>query len=86
MNSLLFFAGCGILVLVVMSKIPGLEHFVKPLIDLVFSGIKVVGANGAYWVVWLVKLLLASHTELLTHLALSAETIDPSMAVRDNEA
>ncbi|MNC78316.1 hypothetical protein D3C75_1304940 [compost metagenome] len=86
MNTILFCIAAGILVVVVMSKIPGLEHFVKPIIDLLFTAIKAVCGNGAYWVVWLAKLLLASHTELLRNMVMSAEALDPSVAVRDKEA
>ncbi|KWT86100.1 MULTISPECIES: hypothetical protein [unclassified Variovorax] len=86
MSTVLFILACGVLCLVVLSKIPGLEHLVKPLIDLVFTGVKVGAASGSYWAIWLTKLLLASHTDLIRHLFLSAEAIDPSMAVRDNEA
>ena len=86
MSTLLFILGCGLLGLVIISKIPGLEYLVKPLIDLTFSFVKVVCANGSYWVVWLVKILIASHTDLARHLLLSSDTIDPSQKVRDQEA
>jgi len=85
MSTLLFILACIALGLVVLAKIPGLEHIVKPVIDLVFTAIKVVAANGSYWVVWLVKLLVASHLDLLRHLLLSAESIDPTLSVRDKE-
>ncbi|KWU17877.1 hypothetical protein [Burkholderia cenocepacia] len=85
MSTLLFILACIALGLVVLAKIPGLEHIVKPIIDLVFTGIKVLCANGSYWVVWLVKLLISSHLDLARHLLLSAESIDPTIAVRDKE-
>jgi hypothetical protein len=69
-----------------MSKIPGLEHLVKPCIDLIFTGIKVGGANGSYWLVWLFKLLLSSHLDFARHLIFSAEAIDPSLEIRNKEA
>lgn len=86
MNSILFILACGLLVLIVASKIPGLDLIVKPIIDMVFTMIKVVAANASYWVVWLTKLLISSHSDLVQHLVLSAEQLDPSHAIRDKEA
>lgn len=83
MNTIVFVAAGALLALVVLAKIPGLEHLVKPLIDLVFSFIKVMGENMVSWSIWLFKLLWESHFELLQHLTLSAETIDPSTAFRE---
>lgn len=83
MNTLLFIAAGALLVLVVLAKIPGLEHLVKPVIDLVFSLIKVICENFWSWVIWLFKLLWSSHAELLQHLVLSAESIDPSVAIKE---
>lgn len=85
MSTILFVLACIALGLVVLAKIPGLEHVVKPVIDLLFTAIKVICANGSYWVVWLVKLLISSHLDLLRHLLLSAESIDPTLSVRDKE-
>ena len=85
MNTLLFIVAGVVLALVASAKIPGMEHLVKPLVNMAFAGLQVAAANASYWVVWLAKLLLASHTDLVRHLLLSAEAIDPTMAVRDNE-
>lgn len=86
MNSLLFLLACAVLVLVVAAKIPGIEYFVKPIVDLVFTGVKVSCEYGASWVVWMTKLLLSSHSDLVRHLFMSAEDIDPSREIRENEA
>jgi hypothetical protein len=85
MNEIMFWGACGIVAIMVMSKIPGLEHFVKPIIDLVFTFIKFVAENGTNWVIWSFKNLWGSHFEVIRHLLLPAEAIDPSQAVRDKE-
>ncbi|MDO8417785.1 MAG: hypothetical protein Q7S87_16415 [Agitococcus sp.] len=83
MNTL-FFIGAGIvLALIILSKIPGLEHTVKPLIDLLFTGIKFAIENAFSWTIWLFKLLWAAHLDVITHLVLSDEAIDPSMAFKE---
>jgi hypothetical protein len=83
MNTIAFILGGGLLVLVILAKLPGLEHLVRPLIDIVFSLLKVAAENSWSWTIWLMKLLLDSHLDLVRHLAMSAESIDPSVAMRE---
>ena len=83
MSTLFFILACVILGVVVLSKIPGLEHFVKPIIDLIFTIVKAVIVNGTAWSIFIFKNLLSSHTELLKHLLFSAEELDPSHNMRD---
>jgi hypothetical protein len=85
MNEIFMWSGVFIVALIVMSKIPGLEHFVKPIIDLLFTGIKFVAENGMNWFIWLIKNLMSSHVELVRHLILSPGAIDPSQEVRSKE-
>lgn len=83
MNTLLFICAGLIIGLIILSKIPGLEHTVKPLIDLVFTAVKFIIENLFSWLIWLFKLLLAAHMDVLTHMVLSDESIDPSVAFRE---
>jgi small basic protein len=82
MNTLAFIAAAIVLGLVVLAKIPGLEHTVRPAIDLVFTGLKAVLENSVSWSIWLFKMLLASHIEVIRHLVMSAESLDPSHEIR----
>jgi hypothetical protein len=82
MNTLAFIAAALVLGLVVLAKIPGLEHTVRPAIDLVFTGLKAVLENSVSWSIWLFKMLLASHIEVIRHLVMSAESLDPSHEIR----
>lgn len=86
MNTLLFIGAGVILSLVVIAKIPGLEHTVRPLIDLLFTGLKVAIENLFSWSIWLFKVLVGSHMELFQNLIFSAETLDPTVLVKENEA
>jgi hypothetical protein len=83
MNTLFFIGAAIILVLMILSKLPGLEHTVKPLIDIVFTGFKFAIENVFSWTIWLFKLLWAAHLDVLTHLIFSDESIDPSVAYRE---
>ena len=85
MNTIVFVAAGALLVLVVLAKIPGLEHLVKPLIDILFSLLKVVGENMTNWFVVLFKLLWQSHMELFQHLIFKAESLDATIAMREKE-
>lgn len=78
MNTLGFILVSIVVVLIVVSRIPGLEHFVKPSIDLIFAAIKVVGANGGSWVIWLFKEIWRAHSFLLENLIKNPHDIDPT--------
>lgn len=84
MNTLAFIFAGSILGLIVLAKIPGLEHTVRPMIDLLFTGIKAALENGISWGIWLFKVLWDAHWDLLRHLVLPPEAIDPSVAVKDD--
>ncbi|MBC8738528.1 hypothetical protein F6X40_17350 [Paraburkholderia sp. UCT31] len=86
MSTIIFVLSGIILGLVIMSKIPGLEHFVKPTIDLLFTFIKFLCANASAWAVYFFKMFVDSHLDLLKHLSLSADAIDPSMKMKKNAA
>lgn len=86
MNTILFVSSGVVLVLVILAKIPGLEHTVKPLIDLLFTGIKLVLENAVSWFIWLFKLLLDAHLSLVTNLIFSDRTLDPSVAIKEKAA
>lgn len=85
MNTVAFVIAGILIGLVVLSKIPGLEHLVKPIIALVFGLLKVVSENVYSWAIWLFKALYASHADLFKNLIHNAEDIDPSQAMRKKE-
>ena len=86
MSTLVFIVACVVLALIVMSRLPGLEHFVKPIIDLLFTALKVSIENLTAWTIFLFKSLWYSHLDLAKHLMFSAESIDPSVNVDENKA
>lgn len=74
----------ALVALIVLSRIPGLEYLVKPLVDLFFSFVKFCAEHGTSWLIYFTKVLVSSHIELIRHLLLPAEAIDPSQAVRND--
>lgn len=85
MNTIAFIAAGVLLGLVILSKIPGLEHLVRPIIDIVFSLLRVLVENAYSWFIWISKRLLSAHVELFRNLVLPPEDLDPSQAVRNKE-
>lgn len=83
MSTALFILAAIIASIIVMSFMPGLQHFVKPIIDLLFTAIKAVAENGVAWAVFVTKKLWFAHIEVLQNLVFSAEQLDPSVAMRD---
>lgn len=86
MNTIAFIAAGVVLVLVVMAKLPGLEHFVRPLIDWLFKFMTWCIENGFAWFIFLGKALWFAHFEVVRNLLLSAESIDPTIAMREQQA
>ena len=85
MNTLILLSSCFVLALVILAKIPGLEHTVRPIIDLIFTLIKVIIENAYSWFIWLVKGIWGSHLELFSHLTNAAEDLDATIAVKGDE-
>lgn len=73
-----------ILLIVVISKIPGLEHLVKPIIDIVFSLIKILSENGFAWIIFMIKGLWSAHVEYFEHMIKEPKDIDPTAEIRDS--
>lgn len=83
MNTIIFIVSGGLIAIIVAAKIPGLEHTVRPIVALVFTAITAVLENFVSWSIWLFKVLWGAHVEMVRHLVLSAEAIDPSIPVRE---
>ena len=77
----MYFAGICIL-LVVLSFIPGLNHFVKPMVDLMFSLLKSLLEHGYSWFIWGIKRLFQAHIELFKNFTSTKEEIDPTEKVK----
>lgn len=82
MNLIFFILGCVLLGLVILSRVPGMDHIVRPVMGMIFKAIEALLENGLIWVITGVKILLFSHVELLRNLVLPAEKIDPTYEVR----
>lgn len=81
MSTIVFIFACFIVVLIIASKIPGVEHLVRPVIDLVFYFIQAIAENGGAWIIWFVKSLLKAHQVLFINLTQDAEEIDPTSKI-----
>lgn len=85
MNTIAFYISGFVLLLILLAKIPGLEHTVRPLIDLFFTLLKTFVENMWAWTIWLLKLLWGAHMELLNNLINSAEEVDPTLEMKNKE-
>ena len=83
MSTNLFVLSGIVLALVILAKIPGLEHTVRPLIDLIFSFITFLAENSLSWTIWFFKLMIDAHSEVIQNLILPAEKIDPTIAIKE---
>lgn len=84
MNTILFVTAAVVLALVILAKLPGLEHTVKPMIGLVFTALQAALENAFSWSIWGFKVLWSAHTDLFRNLMLPASALDPSFAIREN--
>jgi cell division protein FtsB len=85
MNTIIFYSSIGVLALVVMAKIPGIEHFVKPIIQILFDALKFIAAHIGSWVLWVTKSVLRAHTWFLKNLIYPPEALDQTIAVKEKE-
>jgi hypothetical protein len=85
MSPLFFNAAVVVLVIVVMSHIPGLDHFVKPIIGLLFTLLQAIMVNGFDWLFFVVKAVWFSHLDLLKNLIYSAESLDPTIQIKSQQ-
>ena len=87
MSTLIFygslFVGAIILISFIASRIPGLEHVWKPIIGLIFTAVEAALTNLWAWSIFVIKTLLFSHIDLVKHLVLSSEQIDPSHGLKE---
>lgn len=87
MNTLVFYSSVFILVVVLISfiasRVPGLDHVWKPIVSLLFTAIEAAFTNLWAWSIFVVKTLLFSHVDLIKHLILSAEQIDPTHGLKE---
>lgn len=82
MATILFWIGAFLLLLVLLSFIPGLNNLVKPIIDVVFSLLKATFVESYAFFIWGIKAIIDAHQEVLRHFVLPPEKIDPSHKVK----
>lgn len=82
MSTILFILAVVVLVIVIMSHLPGLEHFVKPIINILFTLLQTIAVAGFDWAFFVVKAVWFSHLDLIKNLLSSAETLDPTLAIK----
>ena len=85
MTSLFFFFLGGLGALVALSAMPGIKHFVQPLLEFVFWLLKLGTEHAVSWIVWLAKTAIDDHSTLIAHLTKSAEELDITLALRQAE-
>ena len=78
---LLIIAGAAI-ALFVLSKIPGLEHLVKPLVGALFKLLEAVVGLLWSWAIYAGKALFQAHLTFIKHLIFPASAIDPTDSMR----
>jgi hypothetical protein len=82
MSTIFFILALVVLVIVIMSHLPGLEHFVKPIINLLFTVLQAAVVHGFDWAFFVVKAVWFSHLDLLKNLMYSAEALDPTLEIK----
>jgi hypothetical protein len=87
MSTLIFygslFIAAIVLVSFVASKIPGLDHIWRPIVGLLFTAVEAALTNLWAWSIFMIKTLLFSHVDLVRHLILSSDQIDPSHGLKE---
>lgn len=82
MSTIFFIAAIIVLIVVVMAHLPGLEHFVKPIINILFTLLQAIAVNGFEWAFFVVKAVWFSHLDFLKNLLYSADELDPTLQIK----
>lgn len=85
MAILFVLGGLGALALFLLAKVPGIEHLVKPVIQIVVDLLKLVTTNAATWSIYFARGIWNAHADLFRHLTHSAGSIDPTMQYEQQE-
>lgn len=82
MSAILLWGFAALVVIWILSLIPGVQLVVKPLIESVFA----IGAwtleHSSNWVIYFFKRLWKAHVSFFTHLTHKPEDLDRSIIVR----
>ncbi len=84
MNTILFWAAIVIAGLILLSFIPGLKHFTKPVIESVWQLLQASGISVGAWFVFLTKIIWRAHVDILRNLVLPVKELDPTREVRES--
>lgn len=82
MSSIIMYFAVFCVLLVIISFIPGLNHFAKPLVDLMFTLFKSLLEHSYAWFIWGIKRLWQAHFELFRNFISTKEEIDPTEKVK----
>lgn len=82
MTTLLLILGAVIVLLVVLDRIPGLQHLIRPIVGWIASGITLLVGSASGWLAWSVKTVWRDHATLARHLFSTRADIDPSEKYR----
>lgn len=73
----MYFAGF-IILLMVLDRIAGLKHLIKPVIDFISFIVTTICTNIGAWLMWMLKTLGRSHYVLAVHLVRTRDDLDPT--------
>lgn len=82
MNTIALILVLALVGIIIISKIPGLEHFTRPTVDLLVTTIKVVAATLVSWGLYVFKAVWSAHLTVFAHLTQTADEIDPTLKAR----
>lgn len=82
MSPFIFVGAVFIVLLIVLSRIPGVEHLVKPLVSGVTWVFSTFMGGVGRWRLWGIKAVWRSHASLLMHLFTRRVDLDPAERIR----
>lgn len=82
MSTILIYAAVAIFALIILDKIPGLKHLIKPVIDLITFLFTTFFGNIGAWLMWVGKTMGRSHYVLSVHLVKSRNDLDPTEQIQ----
>ena len=82
MVTLVIILGCAVLLLIVMAKVPGVEHLVKPIIEGLSQVVKLCFVGAWVFGYWTVQRIWRAHMSVFKNTQETPQEIDPSYTAR----
>ncbi len=83
MTTIMFYVALGIIVFILISRLPGMNLLLLPIFSLITGFAKGVMESGITWLVYFIKTLYSLHRDVITHLVSRESDYDIELKMKE---